>query len=194
MFNIELWFPTSIYYSDNILDKNEINFLMAKINNIKNNTENSKTDWRCNVYTTFEKYNLIGDNDFLNLISKINFHINNFAKSFGSKFEYTCSQGWFNTYNKNQYQEFHYHPGYTFSAVYYLSAPEGSGKIAFNSPLLPDMMPIKNIINEKENALALQVCEYPAIENRLIIFRSNLQHMVTQGTNESDRISLAFNA
>jgi hypothetical protein len=54
-------------------------------------------------------------------------------------------------------------------------------------------MPIKNTINEKDNALTLQTCEYQAIKNRLIIFRSNLQHMVQQGTNQSDRISLSFN-
>jgi uncharacterized protein (TIGR02466 family) len=194
MANIELWFPTPIYYADNILDINEINFLMNKVNEIKNDTENGKYHWRCDIYTTFKKYDLTKDNNFLNLIKKINFHINEFAKSFNSNYQYQCDEGWFNVYNKNQYQEFHYHPGYTFSAVYYLSAPEGSGKLIFNSPLLPDMMPIKNIINEKDNALSLQTCEYPAIQNRLIIFRSNLQHMVTQGTNESDRISFAFNA
>jgi uncharacterized protein (TIGR02466 family) len=192
--NIELWFPTAIYYADNILNINETNFLLSKVNQIKNVTENGKSDWQCDIYTTFKKYDITKDDDFLNLTSKINFHINEFAKSLNSNHQYKCNEGWFNICNKNQYQEFHYHPGYTFSAVYYLNAPEGSGKLIFNSPLLPDMMPVKNIINEKDNVLTLQNCEYLAIQNRLIIFRSNLQHMVTQGTNESDRISFAFNA
>ena len=193
MSKIELWFPTSIYYADDILDENEINALIDASYNIKNNIKNGNKDWRCNVYTTFQNHDVTKDNKFSNLISKISLHVNEFAKCFGSDYEYKCGEGWINIYNKNQYQEFHYHPGYTFSAVYYLSAPEGSGKLVFNSPLLPDMMPIKNITNEKDNALTLPICEYQAIKNRLIIFRSNLEHMVQQGTNQSDRISLAFN-
>jgi hypothetical protein len=35
--NIELWFPTSIYYADDILDENEINTLIHTSYDIKNN-------------------------------------------------------------------------------------------------------------------------------------------------------------
>jgi uncharacterized protein (TIGR02466 family) len=191
--NIDLWFPTPIYYADDILDENEINALINRSYDIKNNVKNGKEAWRCDVYTTFQTYDVTKDNEFSNLISKISLHVNEFAKSFGSNYKYKCDEGWINIYDNNQYQEFHYHPGYTFSAVYYLSAPEGSGKLIFNSPLHPDMMPIKNITDEKNNHMALEACEYKAIKNRLIIFRSNVQHMVQRGTNQSDRISLSFN-
>lgn len=194
MSNIELWFPTLIYYADNILDENEINFLTSKSYNIKNNIKNGKENFKCNLYTSFNNDDLTKDNDFINLISKVNFHINEFAKAHNSEFEYSCLEGWVNIYNKNQYQEFHYHPGKTFSAVYFLQAPEGSGSLIFDSPLNPDMMPVKNIVNEQSNPLIFKCCEYKAIANRLIIFRSNLQHMVMQGTNEKDRITFAFNA
>lgn len=191
--NIELWFPTPIYYADDILDENEINTLVNRSYDIKNNIKNGKGIWQCDVYTTFQTYDVTKDNEFSNLISKISLHVNEFAKSFGSNYEYRCAEGWINIYDKNQYQEFHYHLGSTFSVVYYLSTPEGSGKLIFNNPLLPNMMPIKNITPNKDNTLILESCEYKAIKNRLIIFRSNLQHMVQQGTNQSDRISLAFN-
>jgi len=193
MSNIETWFPTAIYYADDILDENEINTLMHKIYWVKNNIKNSKQHWPCNVYTTIQSYDITKDNEFSTLISKISIHVNKFAESFGSDYVYKCNEGWINIYDKNQYQEFHYHQGHTFSVVYYLSAPEGSGELIFNSPLLPDMMPIKYITDKKINSLNVELCKYQAIKNRVIIFKSNLQHMVQQGTNQTDRISLAFN-
>jgi hypothetical protein len=52
------------------------------------------------------------------------------------------------------------------------------------------MMPLKKL---DTNLLSLENCTYSAVDNRLIIFRSYLEHMVARGTNTEDRISLSFN-
>ena len=85
----------------------------------------------------------------------------------------------------------HTHNESTISAVYYISAPTGSGKLVFEDPREPDMLPIKNI--PVRNELSFVKVGYEAKEGSLIIFRSYLRHMVTVGTNAEPRISVAFN-
>lgn len=187
----ELWFPTPIYYADNILTQHEINTIKNRCLEIRQTVPENKTQWNCILYTSFEQYNIKDDPVFNPLIDQANYHVNEFKKEFQSSFEYVCDHGWINIYNKDAYQEYHYHNDVTFSSVYYVSAPEGSGPTIFNSPLEPDMRRVKE--TPIKNNLTFTHCIYPAIENRLLIFRGNLQHMVKQGTNKEDRISVAMN-
>jgi uncharacterized protein (TIGR02466 family) len=188
---IETWFPTSMYYEDNILSDDEVKNLIEYCYKIKNTIPSNHAQWRCDVYTSYENHNAVYDTKFKNLLDKITNHVNNFAQALGSKAEYTSDAGWVNIYDATHYQEYHYHIGYIFSAIYYLQAPNGSGKTTFRSPLEPDMMPLKDATTN--NPLNLAHCTYPAKTNRLVIFRSYLEHMVEKGTNTEDRISLAFN-
>jgi uncharacterized protein (TIGR02466 family) len=193
MGSIELCFPTPIYYADNIISGDEINKLKSKCKEVKTICPGSKKDmWGKYVYTTIDMYDPLRDDAFLELNKKVTEHANEFAKFYTSEHNYTPSESWINIYNKDAYQEFHYHLTFTFSAVYFLSAPEGSGDLIINNPLSPDMLPPKNI-KDYTNVCAMTEISYKAIENRLIIFRSNLQHRVCQGTNTEDRISLAYN-
>jgi uncharacterized protein (TIGR02466 family) len=191
MSNIQLWFPTPIYYEDELLPKKELTELTERCYEIKKVTPSNTKVWHCDVYTTFNVHDITKDKTFECLVNEVTKHVNQFAVKFGSNHVYTCQLAWFNMYEGKHFQEYHYHEGCTFSAVYYLKAPEGSAGLFFNSPLSPDMMPVKSI-KERTN-LSYEYCEYGAIENRLIIFRSSLQHGVRQGTNKDDRISIAFN-
>lgn len=191
MATIENWFPTPIYIQDDLISVDEVNFLINYCYLIKEKIKSGGVKWNCDLYNTFDTYDLKKDEKFSNLINKVTAEVNEFKKIYTSNYNYLCNEAWINIYNKNQYQEFHYHPGMTFSAVYYLSAPEGSGNIVFNNPLHPDMLPVKNM--DSDTIYNYVNCSYPAKENRLIIFRSFLQHMVAKGNNDKDRISIAFN-
>jgi uncharacterized protein (TIGR02466 family) len=85
----------------------------------------------------------------------------------------------------------HTHNESTISAVYYISAPAGSGKIVFEDPREPDMLPIKDIPDRNE--LSYAKVGYQAAEGSLVIFRSYLRHMVSLNNNIEPRISVAFN-
>jgi uncharacterized protein (TIGR02466 family) len=89
------------------------------------------------------------------------------------------------------YQEFHTHNANVFSAVYYVSAPEGSGRILFEDPKEPDMFPLKSI--QKKNQLSYTRINYTPTPGLLLIFRSYLRHCVEPGTNTEPRISIALN-
>jgi uncharacterized protein (TIGR02466 family) len=188
--NIELWFSTTIYYQDNILSICEIENLQNDCYEIKKTIPSNHKSWRSELYTSFKNHNATKDPKFKPLLDKITNSVNAFARSLGSDYNYTSREGWINISDSTHYQEYHYHPSSIFSAIYYLKAPEGSGVTIFRSPLQPDMMPLKNTTF---NLLNLDSCEYPAVTNRLVIFRSYLEHMVEKGTNIEDRISLSFN-
>jgi len=187
----ELWFPTPIYYKDNILCERDRKKLIDRCYEIKKSIPSNHEKWKCKLYTSFQNHNAINDPEFKTLLEEIKNNVNNFAKELGSNYEYDSSEGWINIYDATQYQEYHYHDSSIFSVIYYLSAPEGSGGTIFRSPLEPDMLPLKNVT--ENNNLNYKVCRYPATTNRLVIFRSYLEHMVEQGTNTEDRISLSFN-
>jgi uncharacterized protein (TIGR02466 family) len=191
MAEIKTWFPTSIYYESNLLTTEENSALGNKILNIKNNITAGGEDWLCNTYNTLGTYDLLADADFDNLVSKVSLHVNEYVQMHGSNYQYKCNAAWANVYKNKDYQEFHIHAGNTISAVYYVDVPSGSGDIVWKSPIEPDMLPIKDIT--AYNDLSYKTCFYSPKPGDLIIFRSYLSHMVKQGTNDAERISVAFN-
>jgi uncharacterized protein (TIGR02466 family) len=191
MAEIKTWFPTSIYYEHNLFNSNENLLLKKQILNIKDNNERGGSDWLCNTYNTLGTYDLLADTNFSMLVNKVTAHVNDYARMHGSDYTYNCNAAWANVYKNMDYQEFHVHAGNTFSAVYYVDVPEGSGDIVWKSPVEPDMLPIKGITTYNE--LSFKTCFYNPKPGDLIIFRSYLPHMVKQGTNDAERVSIAFN-
>lgn len=86
---------------------------------------------------------------------------------------------------------FHFHRGATFSGVFYLKAPPGSGALEFRKPgrNLQDGLP-----KAKNNALNYTRTTYAAVENRLILFNSEIEHrrLANETTGVGDRIAIAF--
>ena len=127
---------------------------------------------------------------FNNLTTKIEYHTDKFALQLGSEAEYKVSESWFNFYNKYDYQEYHYHPLSFFSAIYFFKNPENAGKTIFKSYEEPNMLPLKNL---KRNELSQSNCHYIPRERTLLIFKSNLLHMVSQSQSDEPRITASFN-
>ena len=188
---LDIHFPTTFYVLEDSFSEKENNDLLSKITNIKNNAEKGGTNWLTDVYNTQGTYNLMKDNDFENLCNNVTYHTNKFAKILESDYDYTCDEGWLNCYYKNDFQEYHTHPQSIFSAVYFFTNPENSGKLIFENPIEPDMYGLQNKI--KTNTLNASTCSFMPKPRTLIIFRSYLRHMVTRCTNIEPRITAAFN-
>lgn len=117
--------------------------------------------------------------------------VTEFSKHYNSTASYKIEQCWANIYQKGHFQETHIHPGFDFSAVYFVSTPLGSGKLEFENPLLPfNMRPIRT---NAETELNSTKAVYAPVEGQLVIFRSNLRHGVYPHNSNEPRISLAFN-
>lgn len=188
---IQLWFPTSIYVEENIVSDEENADFITEIEKLKSKITVGGRNWNTDVYNTCDTYDLRKNKILKNLCKKIEEHTNIFAKSFNSEHNYKLTDCWFNYYNQGDFQETHHHANSIFSAVYFFSNPKNSGQLSFENPIEPDMFPVKNV-TEFNNLNSLG-CDYAPLSKTLIIFRSNIRHMVSRGHNTEPRITAAFN-
>tara|TARA_R100001015_G_C4618838_1_gene175410 strand:- start:300 stop:887 length:588 start_codon:yes stop_codon:yes gene_type:complete len=184
-------FPTYFYTSENVLNLSYLKHLQDKVYKIKDEYSRGGRNWKADIYNTLGTYDLRQDADFKILLDAIEERVFNFVKMHNSTYRYKIKESWFNIYNKGDYQEYHHHADCTFSAVFFLKSKIDSAKIHFESPLEPDMLPVKDIQDDTE--LTFKTCRFPPVENSLIIFRSYLKHMVEKETTDNERITIAVN-
>ncbi len=191
MSNVEMWFPVAVYKQEDIISVEENEILKNICLEIEKVTVCGGPDWVGGTYNTLGTFDVSKDPRFELLFKKISTHVHNFAEMHGSYGSYNASYAWFNVSRHGNYQEFHSHNNNVFSAVYYISAPEGSGKLVFEDPKEPDMCGLKKL--PEKNLLSFTRVGYTPVERTLIIFRSYLRHLVEPGTNTEPRISVAIN-
>jgi len=188
---VEMWFPVAIYLEDNLIPVEDNEKIKKHCLTIRDKTPSGGEDWMGGTYNTHGTHDLRKDPEIMPLLDLITRHVNDFAKMHNCNANYKNGSAWLNISDKSNWQEFHTHNNAIFSAVYYIGAPEGSGKIIFEDPKEPDMFPLKNI--KGKNTLSYTRISYPATEGTLVIFRSYLRHMVEPGVNTVPRISIAMN-
>jgi uncharacterized protein (TIGR02466 family) len=189
------WFPTLIYSEllDNFLLNNS--YLVDKAYFLRDRQNKVKTYWNCKTFNTLGNYDFKLDNDDIvnELVKLVKDKTLIFSKKFGvdENLSLVCDDLWFNISSPGDYQEFHNHAGSHFSLVYYISVFPDSGDIVFaNHYSLVDMfpLPVKDYTYASFNS-----CFYTPKNGMLLIFRSNLPHMVKQNLSEFDRISISMN-
>jgi uncharacterized protein (TIGR02466 family) len=195
---IDHWFPTLVYRTilDEFQEQNE--YLERKAYSLKFSRPVVSTQWNCDTYNTLDLYNPTSDRDSIvnGLIDLCRDRVYDFSKEFGiSKNieQLVCTDFWFNIAQPGNYQECHQHPNSHFSLVYYIKVSDNCGNIVFKSPTaFSDMFPLS--INSKNlNKNSYPACWYTPEESVLLIFRSNLVHMVEKNLSSTDRISVSMN-
>jgi uncharacterized protein (TIGR02466 family) len=175
---IELIYKTELkeLQKNNIIFYNEVIYLKEK--------NNSQQNWDCDTFN----HSFVNKN----LIEKTTMHVKKFAEQYGiTNKKIECTTSWINLAQKNHYQEYHIHPLNHFSAVYYVKVPQNSGKILFkNHSTNGNMFPIvsKNLTQANYQTYSIKPNECD-----LLIFRSNLQHMVEKNNSDKDRVSISMN-
>jgi len=191
MSQINLYFPTPIYVEEAIVSVDENIKWADKIIQMQDSITSGGKTWEGNTYTTHGTFDLTNDETFSPLIDIISKHVQNFTNEHSSTYVHTCNSAWGNVNTQGTFQEYHSHPASVFSCVYYPKVPSGSGNIVFESPLVPDMMPVKNF--KQLNDLTQDRIDYQPKEGMLLIFRSYLRHCVQSGTNTDPRVSISLN-
>jgi uncharacterized protein (TIGR02466 family) len=192
---IDLLFPVAIYKGN--FHGIDNRYLENKAYDLKRNIEvNEKTQWRCDTFSTLDYYDKnIDQDDIVNfLVENSTYLVEDFARKMGAVYQkIDCRDFWFNISSPENFQEFHQHPGCHFSAVYYVKAPVNSGRIVFMSPEnFTDMFPLPIPANNFNN-LSYKSYYYDPCESMILIFRSNIAHMVEKNLSGEDRISIAMN-
>ena len=119
--NIEHLFPTTIGYEfcpfHTDIEKKLVNHCNS-FSNKYNNKESFLNNGQ--LFTTFEKHNLLQDKQFDKLntwvVDKIKEYMEQTTMSYNMKFE---GEAFFNIYNKHDYQEAHNHFGFVISCIYF---------------------------------------------------------------------------
>lgn len=191
MQKVEMWFPVAIYSADDVLSQEQNTALINHCISIQSATPSGGAEWLGGTYNTHQTHDLNQDILFQPVLAAVTDHVHKFAKMHNCDGEYKTNYAWMNISKAGDWQEFHTHNANIFSAVYYVSAPEGSGRILFEDPKEPDMFPLKSL--QGKNQFTYSRIHYTPETGTLLIFRSYLRHLVESGTNTEPRISIALN-
>ena len=184
-------FTTPIYKTNVILEEsNRLNYIDKAESLLKTLPQNK--NWRCDTFTTLDKYDMINDPLFKDVINEIKSHVIKFSKEFGcGSDDVSILDSWINVARPGDYQEYHIHTGSHFSIAYYLQSQQDSGNIVFRSheadtDMFP--LPIRDL-----TPLSYKTMSFEPQNGMLLIFRSNLRHMVEKNLSDNNRISISMN-
>ena len=188
---LDIWSANIIGYADNTEHKSYQNKLVKKCESIKKQIKSGGDNWISNkTFNSLQTYNLLQDNEFKKLHEWVFQQVREYSMKLKYQNNFTCSQAWFNIYNKNDYQEYHNHSLNALSAVYFLKSNTKSSKIHFRFKDNPG-------INEPEIHNNFNLTAYTAwykpIPGRLLIFKADLLHCVERSEEKDNRISIAYN-
>jgi len=126
-------------------------------------------------------------------------------------FEYICQMGfravadldfiecdialtsaWLNINDSRQCMNSEHVHGDVFSGVFYLQAPEGSGKLVLQNPAINKMWNGCQLATQK-NQFTGETIRIEPVEGNIILFPSYLPHSVETNDHDEERISISFN-
>ena len=188
-------FPTIIGVSEYNDHSKQESKVVNHLNKISKSVKSSGDNWLSkNTYNTINSYNILNDdvlkpiNEFV--FNSVNDYVNKLEVSYENRnYDVICFNGWFNIYNKGNYQEYHNHTDHTISAIYFLkSDEEKNARVWFESPI-PDRV---NELRSNTNRDLQHRVYYKAKPGTLLVFDSSQRHSVEQ-EQIGNRISLAYN-
>lgn len=101
---------------------------------------------------------------------------------------------WINLHYQHGFNVQHNHPDSVLSGVYYISVPEGSGKLAIVDPRpVASFSMIQRYFNYCKDDFTWGTITFTPQEGRLIMFPAWLPHHVEASDSPQTRISLPFN-
>jgi uncharacterized protein (TIGR02466 family) len=187
---VRLLFPTS-FYQVNLKNHDSINKeIVPALLDLENNQTKGGNPWIGFVFNTMGTYEIHSQPIFSKLYAEVKKYVNRFAQELHVRrnLEFNCEQSWANIYHKHDYQESHFHPNFTFSAVYYAQTTPNT-KIIFENPV-QDMFPLEVEASTDVNKTYETI--YPNTGD-LLVFRSYLRHQIPIHSDNETKITIAFN-
>ena len=102
------------------------------------------------------------------------------------------TEAWLNVNDSRQCMNTEHVHGDIFSGVFYLQAPEGSGKLSIVNPGINRMWKGGDLISQK-NQFTGESIRIEPVEGSIILFPSYLPHSVETNDHDEERISISFN-
>lgn len=99
---------------------------------------------------------------------------------------------WVNILGEGGHHSGHIHPGSVISGTFYVTVPEGAGRIKYEDPRLAMMMAAPQLTEDAPEEARRFVYIQPK-EGQCLLWESWLRHEVMPGQTEDARISVSFN-
>ena len=193
--NITDAFPVGLYAQPDVLTPEENDILISKVYQLRNVFGAGNTrDWLSGTRSPdncYRQSNIADYLEFKPLVERVTQCVHELARAHGSDDDYQCTEGWYNIYSSNRYQEYHVHPNSIFSAVYFMKSGEDSQGLHIKRPDYGGMIPPKN--KKRDTPFNQEVIIAPPQERTVIIFRSYLEHCVPPSSLKTDRVTVALN-
>lgn len=193
--NVTLCFPTVIQETmvENHVELNRS--LLSAIAKLRATTPGTVPGtWSCELYTTLVTNSLLHRiPEFAPLVHHIQTNAARFANYLRLNLDnnpLSILNCWVNIYAQHNSQDVHNHSNSVLSGVYYVQVPEGAPGLLIRSPVEDTMIHVP--LKEATFANAI-IYEVPAVEGKMIFFRSFVKHSVRPNTVDGERISIAFN-
>ena len=188
-------FPIGLYAQPDVLTPEENDILISKVYQLRTVFGAGNTqDWLSGTRSPdncYKQSNIAEYLEFKPLVERITQCVHEFAREHGSDDDYFCTEGWYNIYSSNRYQEYHVHPNSIFSAVYFMKSGEDSQGLHIKRPDYGGMLPPKN--KKRDTPYNQEVIIAPPQERTVIIFRSYLEHCVPPSSLKTDRVTVSLN-
>ena len=188
-------FPIGLYAQPDVLTPEENDILISKVYQLRTVFGAGNTqDWLSGTRSPdncYKQSNIAEYLEFKPLVERITQCVHELAREHGSDDDYFCTEGWYNIYSSNRYQEYHVHPNSIFSAVYFMKSGDDSQGLHIKRPDYGGMLPPKN--KKRDTPFNQEVIIAPPQERTVIIFRSYLEHCVPPSSLKTDRVTVALN-
>jgi uncharacterized protein (TIGR02466 family) len=151
-----------------------------------------KTSWNCKTYNSLEVYDIANDPLMSQIVEVAKREVKDLCPMYGTyPKEIELKESWINISETNQGQEFHIHPNSHFSVVYYINAPKDCGNLVLKNAFgWTDMHPLPS---SEINFCNSDNYWVEPLSGEMVIFRSNVPHMVKDNESDQLRITAAMN-
>ena len=102
------------------------------------------------------------------------------------------TEAWLNINDSRQCMNSEHVHGDVFSGVFYLSAPDESGKLVIQNPAINKMWKGCSLTSQK-NQFTGESIRIEPVEGNIILFPAYLPHSVETNNHDEERISISFN-
>ena len=99
---------------------------------------------------------------------------------------------WLNVNDSRQCMNHDHIHGDVFTGVFYISAPEGSGKLVIKNPGINKLWKGCDLATQK-NQFTGEIIRIDPVEGSIILFPSYISHAVETNDHDEERISIGFN-
>lgn len=187
-FEVHSLFPVPFYTSEVELDMEDIRIKISKLARYREGLNDS------DGYIYPKNEQLFNRKEFADVKTEAKRHVDRFMREvmhydYDDSF-FACS--WFNINVPGSHHHRHYHPNSIISGVIFITNPDNSGQLLFNTPQQRDIL-LEPKRGSEDTIYNMSTFSPKQDVGCIALFPSWLEHAVSKNMSEENRLTIAFN-